>query len=244
MEDFIVLDSIYGKFIVARNCSFQAESLVKTGRTHIEDELNNIFLILGTLPKDSIIIDGGANIGFFMIPVAQKNKEMKIIGFEPQIKLFQALSGSIALNNLNNCYLHNLALGEKLEKLTLPEIDYKTPQDYGMIKLENQNLVENSYLKNRSVDVVTIDSMNLPGLDFLKLDVEGYEKSAILGGLETIKKYRPWIWVEYFISGKESIKEALKDIPYYEFYIVDPLNMICVPQEKTQKVNLSGLITA
>ena len=42
VDNFLVLDSIYGKFIVPRTCLFQAEALVKTGRTHIEDELSNI----------------------------------------------------------------------------------------------------------------------------------------------------------------------------------------------------------
>ena len=46
VDNFVVLDSVYGKFIVPRTCLFQAESLVKTGRTHIEDELNNIFAIV------------------------------------------------------------------------------------------------------------------------------------------------------------------------------------------------------
>jgi len=36
---------VHGRFIVARTCTFQAEALVKTGRTHIETELNNIFAV-------------------------------------------------------------------------------------------------------------------------------------------------------------------------------------------------------
>jgi Methyltransferase FkbM domain len=33
--------------------------------------------------------------------------------------------------------------------------------------------------------------MSLPGLDFFKLDVEGYEVPALNGALATIKKHRP-----------------------------------------------------
>ena len=43
VDNFVVLESVYGKFIVPRTCLFQAEALVKTGRTHIESELSNIF---------------------------------------------------------------------------------------------------------------------------------------------------------------------------------------------------------
>jgi hypothetical protein len=56
MDNFVVLDSVYGKFIVARTCMFQAEALVKTGRTHIESELANIFAIVDTLPTDAVMI--------------------------------------------------------------------------------------------------------------------------------------------------------------------------------------------
>jgi hypothetical protein len=39
INNFVVIDSIYGKFIVNRYCDYQAEALIKTGATHIEPEL-------------------------------------------------------------------------------------------------------------------------------------------------------------------------------------------------------------
>jgi len=42
IANFTVLDSIYGKFIINRHCTFQAEHLVKTGVPHIQSELNII----------------------------------------------------------------------------------------------------------------------------------------------------------------------------------------------------------
>ena len=49
IPNFVVLDSIHGRFIVNRHCDFQAEALIKTGATHIEGELRNIFALLDTL---------------------------------------------------------------------------------------------------------------------------------------------------------------------------------------------------
>ena len=46
------------------------------------------------------------------------------------------------------------------------------------------------------VDVVTIDSLNLSGLDFMKIDVEGFEINVINGGLKTIEKFKPTITLE------------------------------------------------
>ena len=244
IDNFVVLDSVYGKFIVARTCLFQAEALVKTGRTHIETELNNIFAIVDTLPNDAVVVDGGANIGFFTVPVAHRTqgRGTRIVSFEPQRQLFQALGGSLAINGYDHVYLHNCGLGAEPGTAQLPAVDYSVAQDFGTVALSDKTTVdEHKWLADRVVDVTSIDTMALPRLDFFKLDVEGYEVSALAGAIETIKKHRPWIWVEYFITGSEPIKQALCSIPDYDYYIVDYQNMLCVPQSRANLVNVFGL---
>ena len=244
VDNFVQLDSIYGRFIVPRTCTFQAEALVKTGRTHIESELNNIFIIVDTLPKDSIIVDGGANAGFFSIPVAHRtqDRDIRIISFEPQRQLFQALGGALALNGYRHVYLHNCGLGSEPGIAQLPVIDYSVAQDFGTVQITDECTVEESgWMNDRVVDVTSIDEMDLPGLDFFKLDVEGYEVPALTGAINTIQKYQPWIWVEYFITGVEPIKQALGSVTDYDFYIADYQNMLCVPRSRAHLVNVSGL---
>ena len=244
IDNFVVLDSVYGKFIVARTCLFQAEALVKTGRTHIESELNNIFAIVDTLPDDAVVVDGGANIGFFTVPVAHRTQDRgtRIIAFEPQRQLFQALGGSLAINGYDHVYLHNCGLGAEPGHAQLPAVDYSVAQDFGTVSLSDETTVdEHSWMANRVVDVTSLDAIDLPRLDFFKLDVEGYEVSALAGAIETIKKHRPWIWVEYFITGTEPIKQALCSVLDYDYYIVDYQNMLCMPREHANRVNVSGL---
>ena len=241
VDNFLILDSVYGKFIVARTCLFQAEALVKTGRTHIESELANIFAIVDTLPADAVIVDGGANAGFFTIPVAHRTqgRGTRIISFEPQRQLFQALGGSLALNEYRHVYLHNCGLGAEPGIAQLPEVDYSIAQDFGTVSLSDKTTVaEDGWMADRVVDITSIDAMALPRLDFFKLDVEGYEIPALAGALNTIKKYRPWIWVEYFITGVDPIKQALASIDNYEFFIVDYQNMLCVPKEKQGAITI------
>ena len=244
VNNFVVLDSVYGKFIVARTCLFQAESLVKTGYTHIESELNNIFAIVDTLPADAVIVDGGANIGFFTVPVAHRTqgRGTRIVSFEPQRQLFQALGGSLAINGYRHVYLHNCGLGAEPGIAELPAVDYSVAQDFGTVALSDDTTVdEDGWMNDRVVDITSIDAMTLPRLDFFKLDVEGYEIPALTGALTTIKKHRPWIWVEYFITGVEPIKQALTDLEDYSFFIVDYQNMLCAPREKLAKITTNGL---
>ncbi len=137
MNNFTVLESIYGRFIVNRYCAYQAEALVKTGRTHIENELNNIRAIINTLPENCLIVDGGANIGFITVPIAQniKNKKGKVLAFEPQRMIFNALAGTVALNDLDNVFVHNLGLSDNESFAVMPEVNYAKPADFGMVSL-------------------------------------------------------------------------------------------------------------
>lgn len=236
VPNFVVLDSIHGRFIVNRHCAFQAESLIKTGATHIESELQNIFALIDILPPGSLIIDGGANAGFFTIPVANRvrGRGHKIISFEPQQMLYRALSGSLALNDIDFCDLHYAGLGEQPGVAMVPPIDYGTPQDFGMVQISEEG-------EGTPVEIMTIDGMNLDRVDFIKLDVEGYECAALSGGIESIKQYRPYIWVEFFISGADTIKQALSTVPDYAFYQVDYQNMLCIPRERLTGIHFSGI---
>jgi len=244
IDNFVLLDSVYGRFIVPRTCLFQAEALVKTGRTHIESELKNIFAILATLPDGSIVVDGGTNAGFFTIPVAHTTQDrgFRIIAFEPQRQLFQAVSGSLALNGYRHVYLHNVGLGDRPGTAQLPEIDYSVVQDFGTVQLSNDTTItEDHWMHDRVVNITSIDAMQLPRLDFFKLDVEGYEVPALTGAINTIQQYRPWIWVEYFITGVDPIKQALADLVDYSFYLVDYQNMLVAPRERLASITTVGL---
>jgi FkbM family methyltransferase len=236
VPNFVVLDSIHGRFIVNRHCAFQAEALVKTGATHIERELANIFALIDTLKEGAVIIDGGANAGFFTIPVANRirGRGQRIISFEPQLTLFRALSGSLALNDIDFCDLHYAGLGETPGTAQVPDINYSTPQDFGTVQISATG-------SGTPVEVKIIDSLGLDRVDFIKLDVEGYECAALTGGIDMIQKHRPYIWVEFFISGKDPIKAALAEVPDYAFFQVDYQNMLCIPRERLPEIKFSGV---
>lgn len=46
------------------------------------------------------------------------------------------------------------------------------------------------------IPMITLDSLELPGLDFLKIDCEGYELEVLLGGEQTIRRCKPCCIVE------------------------------------------------
>jgi len=71
--------------------------------------------------------------------------------------------------------------------------------------------------------------MNLPRVDFIKLDVEGFECQALMGAKNTIQKFKPKMWIEYHLIGKNRIEETLSQIYPYNVEIVSPQDVLCTP---------------
>jgi hypothetical protein len=51
-------------------------------------------------------------------------------------------------------------------------------------------------LSEEIVDIRTLDSFHFEDITLLKIDVEGSELDVLKGGVETIKTFRPAIWIE------------------------------------------------
>lgn len=226
INNFVVIESVYGKIIVNRHGFYHAEHLIKTGRTHIEGELEKMLKLVGTVPEGAVIVDAGANIGLVSIPIAQAVKQRggQVHAFEPQRMLSNALCGSAALNDLDNLHVYNQAIGDSCGEIAVPPLDYGKPQAFGLCSLTKG-------LDGEKVPLTTIDSLGLPRLDFLKIDVEGMEVPVLNGARRTIETHLPWCWVEYMITGIDPIKETFGSLPY-QFYRMDDLNLLCAPEPR------------
>lgn len=229
INNFTLIESIHGRFIVNRHCAFQADALIKTGATHIESELRNIFAVANILPSGSIAIDAGANIGFVAVPLSNwlREKGGIVHAFEVQRMFYYALCGTVALNDISNLRVHNLGLGDAKKTLKVPIQNYGEPKDFGTVSLKDQDKIADF----ETIEIVKIDDLGLDRLDFLKIDVEGMEIDVLAGGRETIRKCRPWCWIEYWMVDKTLLKKEFEGLGY-EIYVMDQLNVLCAPSEK------------
>jgi FkbM family methyltransferase len=232
ISNFVVIDSVYGKFIVNRYCDYQAETLIKTGATHIEPELKNILAVVNTLPDGALALDAGANIGLVSVPIAMalRAKHGSVLSFEVQRMLYYALCGSVALNDLENMHVFNQGLGSVRGSVEVPTPNYSKPADFGTLSLVNQPIVDTNGTLS-AVPMIPIDDLALHRLDFLKIDVEGMELDVLKGARESIKKFRPYCWVEYWKCDRQELIQFFTS-HNYTLYKMDPLNILCVPMEK------------
>lgn len=229
MRNFLVLESNYGPFVINRNDRLQAPSLLLSGRPHIQSELDKILGLVARLPPDAIAVDAGANAGLVAVPIAQllAPKGGRVLAFEVQRMMYYALCGTVALNGLDNLFAYHLGLGDSLREQEITPPDYGVLQDFGTFSL----LEGREAAHSDTVSIVTIDSLELPRLDFLKIDVEGMDIEVLKGGARTIKAHRPWCWVEYWKVGAPEIKMSFA-AEGYEFFVMDDLNLLCAPRER------------
>ncbi len=142
-----------------------------------------------------LAVDGGAYLGGVAKILAQKFRG--VYAFEPNIKCLPSLRENIKDRSLENVCVFDVGLGDKRETVEFTRLyTVGCHVDPG---LQLQVFIPGSKESSRETlpfEIIKLDDLNLPRLDFLKLDLEGYETKAIIGAEETIKKFKPVIMVE------------------------------------------------
>jgi FkbM family methyltransferase len=92
------------------------------------------------------------------------------------------------------CDLYLMGLGEKEEILSLWN---SSPHNCGgySIHYYKDNIYESKKIYD-SVKIRTLDSYHFNNISMIKIDVESNELQVLKGAIETIKKYRPIIFIE------------------------------------------------
>lgn len=142
--------------------------------------------------KNKAVIDAGANVGIFSIYAANLGAK-KIYAFEPVKGSYELLKKNISANKLEKIIVPvNKALGDANSK---KRIKYLFDGDAGASFVLSQAdfVLRQSPAKSQATTVTTLDEImkNKGRVDFIKMDVEGYEAKALRGAKNIIKKYKP-----------------------------------------------------
>jgi hypothetical protein len=68
-------------------------------------------------------------------------------------------------------------------------------------------------------------------MDFIKIDVEGWEEQVLKGGMDTILKYRPRMYIEIWSKQYEKISNMLWAMQY-TLQEIGKDNYICDPGDR------------
>jgi len=169
-----------------------------------------------------IAIDCGANLGVHTIEWAKRMTGWgQVVAIEAQERIYYALAGNIAINNCFNARAINAAVSNTTAGMRMPVPNYVTPGSFGSLELKKRDNTEfigqpidYSDAKMVSVPTVTLDSLQLPRADLIKIDVEGMEIDALQGGINCIGNLRPMLFIETIKSDKSALIGWLDKLGY------------------------------
>lgn len=166
-------------------------------------------------------LDIGANIGYYTTLISQIAGENGVIlAMEPDPESYKYLFKTIQKNNLKNVLPFPLAAADIKQKLPL----FISSENRGDNRLYQSNQMREAI----EVDCLTIDELvsekNINNLDFIKIDVQGYEPKVFKGMKETIKRSKELIlltefWPKGIVQAGENPRDFLKMLREMEFQI-------------------------
>lgn len=165
---------------------------------HGEYESHELEILLREAKNATVIFDIGANIGWYTLHLARAiaPRGGRVVAFEPIPRTFAALRDNVRLNDIEGvATLRNVGLGERAG-----EVEFYLPAVTGSVAASQRPLFEaqaNEKIRARieRLDDVVRD-LGVDRLDLLKCDIEGGELLMLRGGLETIRRFKPVLFLE------------------------------------------------
>lgn len=158
------------------------------------------------ITPESIVVDVGSYIGNHVVYFSKILGAKKVIAFEPTPRVFDILQENIKNNNLQNIEAYNLAVSSK--------------SGYTKCKVRKENNpAKNKWYRTEKytpecVQSVTLSKHVSEKVDFIKIDNEEMEMEALMGGIELIKKYSPYLMVEVSKANLGEFETLMKKLNY------------------------------
>lgn len=165
--------------------------------------------------KAKLIIDLGANEGFYTLKVKQNNPKCKIIAVEPNPYAFKILKKNVKSNNLKDIILVNKAVTARDEK-----ISFEIVPEVSAIGAKDIRLQKRPWLNEERIEKITVEGISLPNLckkngidkvDILKIDVEGAEMEILKSSKSLLKNIKRIVVEWHTEKLRDEIKDFLKE---------------------------------
>ena len=207
-------ESRYGPMLFPPHDQYVGRSFKEYGQfSEGEVELFTQFISQG-----AVVLDIGANIGAHTVPLAQLvGSGGVVVAFEPQPTLHQILCANLVLNSIPNVLTYAMALGNCEGTCLIPDLDYSQPNNFGGISMD---MVEEGV----EVPLGKLDDFQLERVDFIKIDVEGFESKVLEGAAETIARCQPIMYIENDrVEKSAELIQRLFDMDYRLWWHTPPL---------------------
>ena len=215
--------------------TFQAYALNRIHEESTTELFNKV------LKEGDVVVDLGANIGYFTLLAAKLvGKNGKVYSFEPEPRNFSFLEKNIELNNYKQVIANQKAIAEGPGTVKLYICPYDTGHhtinQYGGIKAYRPDFIDD---KKEFVEIekVALDDFlkdEKQPINVIKMDVEGAEMLALSGMDRIIRESKHMkMFVEFFPllikemggSPEEFARKLLEDYHFAMFVIGEDYSM-------------------
>lgn len=151
--------------------------------------------ILSTVEPGQLVVDVGANIGYFTLLLARRvGAQGKVIAFEPSNRVYAVLEKNLVLNGQENVTLVNKAVAERSGQVGFSH--------GGVERLSSvERIVPGSTNPVAAVSLDDYFNSVQRRVDFIKVDVEGGEMSVLEGMRGILQNDHPTLLIELHGSG-------------------------------------------
>jgi FkbM family methyltransferase len=193
------------------------------------------------------IIDVGANFGYNSLFFSKTvGSEGQIYSFEPQSQNYELLVQNINNNNITNIHAFNYACSDTETEVEIPVFALPLMSVTNMGDITPNFKQYSNVLGYSNVKSIRIDSMKLPKIDLIKIDVQGWETNVINGLHEILLRDKPTLIVEFEHfqlnkTGKtcSDLAQLIRNYGYY-IYFLDfeyPSDHVCVHKDHLTEFN-------
>jgi len=195
-----------------------------------EEELTDYLINNLDLESGDIVFDVGANIGWYSVLLSKCFSGVEVHSFEPDPQNFKILKFNVELNNFKNVISNNIGIGKEKDIVKLYLYKNGNLGRHSMLNI-NDGLGSTIDVNISSFDeYINNMKLNLSKIKFLKIDIEGYEYFAFLGGKQFLN-HVPTILAEFSPSymrkeGLDPVKliSLLRSYDYRPF-IINGMNL-------------------
>ena len=210
----ITADTVFGKISYFSNEEFIGKAFTSGSYWEISIIKKIAPLLQNT---KGIVLDLGAHIGTHSIALAKLCPHLHFHCFEPQKSIFDLLKLNVHQNNLESRFtLHNVAVGHvatsaRMSSTYIDGASVNKPVNYESSSPTNHGGLSLG-TDGEYCTMITIDSLNLSNVVYVKMDIQGAEFLAIQGMQQTLKS-KPIIEFEHD-SGASLKKEVLENFGF------------------------------
>jgi len=186
-QDYSLMKSLYR---VGRGCESSYQSFLQL------------------LPTGGRLLDIGTNVGLTVAHARRKRPDLKILAFEPLPFNVTAAKRLWRLLRVKDVDFHEVALGDSTgtAEMMMPTVAQMRVSGQSFVVHEgfDYSSVLNEGGERVTVPLTMIDSLKLPRVDGMKLDVENFEAHVLRGAMDLLRRDHPIIYCELWNTPNRS----------------------------------------